>query len=152
MAKRIPSGMKLASVLIWFEAVIAILASVLAIGMGTAVATYFGLTGLISVFTAAGLIGLALGVVWAVLGYLLWKMNTYAWWIAFILTLFSLIGTIFGIFAGFFGVVITGFGTLSVMAIIGLVLNLVKFAALTDKDSMKSVKVKLGSWKGMNIF
>jgi len=148
-----PNGIMIASTLTWIEAVIAIAGSLLAVVWGTTVATFLGLTGFVSMFAAAAIAVLAIGIIWILLGYLLWKKNTYAWYILFIVTFISVVLSVVGIFAGFLGItVVASFGALSIMSLLSLVLTAIKLFALVDKDTMKACKVKVGSWKGIVSF
>lgn len=152
MPKKVPNGIKLVSILMGFEATVAIIGSILALAMGTVVATYLGLSGIVSMVATAGMVTLFIGIVWMIIAIMLWKMNSYAWYISFILTFIAVILGIVGMLAGLFGFVITGFGTLSVISIVSVLITLIKIFALVDKDSMSACKVKLGSWKGISIF
>jgi len=149
MAKKIPNGLKLASILIWIEAAIMAIGSVMAIVYGTTVSTYLGLSDLTSMFVAAGVVTLIIAAVWFILGYGVWKMNIYAWWVAFVFVLLATISGAIGIFGGLFGIAAY---TIGVMSFISLVITIIQLLALVDKDSMKACKAKVGGWKGIEIF
>ena len=149
MSKKIPNGLKLASILIWIEAAIMAIGSVMTITMGTAVSAYLGISSLASMFVAAGVITLIIAVAWFFLGIGVWKMNIYAWWVAFIFTLLAVISGVIGIFGGLLGMAAY---TIGVMSLVSLVVAVIQLLALVDKDSMKACKAKIGDWKGIEIF
>ena len=149
MAKKTPNGLKLASILIWIEATIMAIGSVMAIVMGTTVSTFLGISDLASMFVATGIVTLIIAVAWFVLGFYVWKMNTYAWYIAFIFTLLAVISGVIGLFGGLLGMAAFSIG---VMSVVSLVIAVIQLFALVDKDSMKACKAKVGDWKGIDIF
>ena len=149
MVKKIPNGLKLASILIWIEAVIMAVGSFMAIAYGTTVSTFLGLSDLTSMFVAAGVVTLIIAVAWFVLGIYVWKMNIYAWWVAFVFTALTVISGVIGLFGGLIG---WAAYTIGVMSIVSLVIAVIQLFALVDKDSMKACKAKVGDWKGIEIF
>lgn len=149
MVKKTPNGLKLASILIWIEAAIMAFGSITAIVMGTAVSTYLGLSDLTSMFVAAGVVTLIIAVAWFIVGIGVWKMNIYAWWIAFVFVLLAVISGVIGLFGGLLGMAAY---TIGAMSVISLGLAVIQLLALTDKDSMKACKAKIGDWKGTDIF
>jgi len=149
MAKEIPNGLKLASILIWIEAVIMAAGSIMAIVYGTTVSTYLGLSDLTSIFVAAGIVTLIVAVAWFLLGFGVWKMNIYAWWVAFVFVFLAVISGVIGIFGGLLGIAAY---TIGVMSVVSLVIAVIQLFALVDKDSMKACKAKVGDWKGIEIF
>ena len=149
MVKKIPNGLKLASILIWIEAVIMAVGSFMAIAYGTTVSTFLGLSDLTSMFVAAGVVTLIVAVAWFFLGFGVWKMNIYAWWVAFVFTALTVISGAIGLFGGLLGWAAYAIGA---MSIISLVIAVIQLFALVDKDSMKACKAKVGDWKGIEIF
>lgn len=149
MAKKTPNGLKLVSILIWIEAAIMAIGSVAAIAMGTTVSTYLGISNLASMFVAAGAITLIFAVAWFFLGFGVWKMNIYAWWVAFVFVFLAVISGVIGIFGGLLGIAAY---TIGVMSFISLVIAVIQLLALVDKDSMKACKAQVGDWKGIEIF
>jgi len=148
MVKKIPNGLKLASILIWVEAAILAIGSVMAIVYGTTVSTYLGLSDLTSMFVAAGVVTLIIAVAWFFLGVGVWKMNIYAWWVAFVFTVLTVISGVGGIFVGLLGIAAY---TVGVMSVVSLVIAIIQLFALVDKDSMKACKAKIGDWKGIEL-
>lgn len=152
MAKKAPNSLKLASILIWIGAAIMAIGSLMTIVMGTTVSTFLGISDLTSMFVAAGIFTLIIAAAWFFVGYGVWKMNTYAWWIAFVLTLLAAISSVLGFIGGLLGTALFGLGAIGVMSIISLAITIILLLALVDKDSMKACKVKIGDWKGIEIF
>jgi len=148
MVKKTPNGLKLASILIWIEAAIMAIGSITAIVMGTAVSTYLGLSDLTSLFVAAGVVTLIIAVIWFIVGIGVWKMNIYAWWVAFVFALLAVIFGVIGIFGGLLGIAAY---TIGAMSVISLGIAVIQLLALTDKDSMKACKAKIGDWKGIDL-
>ena len=148
MVKRIPNGLKFASILIWIEAAIMAIGSVMAIVYGTPVSTYLGRSDLTSMFVAAGVVTLIIAVAWFFLGFGVWKMNIYAWWVAFVFVFLAVISGVIGLFGGLLGIAAY---TIGFMSFISLVIAVIQLLALVDKDSMKACKVKIGDWKGIEL-
>ena len=148
MAKKIPNGLKLASILIWIEAAIMAIGSIMAIAMGTAVSSYMGLADLAALFATVGIATLIIAIVWFIIGIGVWKTNAYAWGIAFIFVLLAVIFGVIGLFAGLLGIAAY---TVGVMSVINLVVAVIQLFALIDKDSMKACKIKIGNWKGIEL-
>jgi len=123
--------------------------SFMAIAYGTTVSTFLGLSDLTSMFVAAGVVTLIIAVAWFVLGIYVWKMNIYAWWVAFVFTALTVISGVIGLFGGLIG---WAAYTIGVMSIVSLVIAVIQLFALVDKDSMKACKAKVGDWKGIEIF
>ena len=152
MGKKIPNGLKLASILIWIEATIMTISSILAIAWGATLSSFLGISDLTAMFAAAGIVTLIIAVLWFILGYGIWKKNIYAWYIAFALTLISMVVGVIGVIGYFFNLLgFAGLGTIGLMSFVSLIVTLIQFFALADKDSMKACKVKIGSWKGIEI-
>lgn len=123
--------------------------SVMAIAYGSTVSSYLGLSDLTSMFVAAGVVTLIIAVAWFFLGFGVWKMNIYAWWIAFVFVFLAVISGVIGLFGGLLGMAAY---TIGVMSIISLVIAVIQLFALVDKDSMRACKAKIGDWKGIEIF
>jgi len=151
MGKKIPNSLKFASILIWIEAAIMAVGSMLAIVGGATLSSFLGISDLTAMFVTAGIITLIVAVIWFIVGYSLWKMNKYAWGIAFTLTVIATISGVVGFIGGLFGYSIFG-GAIGVMSVVSLVITVIHLLTLIDKESMKACKVKISSWKGIEIF
>ena len=152
MGKKIPNGLKLASILIWIEAAIMAIGSVIAIVGGATLSSFLGISDLTAMFTTAGVATLIIAVAWFFLGFGVWKMNNYAWGVAFGLTLIATVIGVIGVIGFFVNLLgIAGLGTIGLMSFVSLVVTVIQLFALVDKDSMKACKVKIAGWKGIEI-
>lgn len=150
MAK-VPNGIKLASILVWFGAFAGIVAAMYAAISGAVVESYFGLTGMTFAVTTAAIVTFIVALVWAFVGIMLWKSNYYAWWIVFLFSILGMVGFIIGGIVGLAGVY-EGIYSFSVMSFMSFLVTLVIFLSIVDKKSMSSVRVKVGRWKGIDLF
>jgi len=133
-------GIALVCGLIWIGAVISLVAAIMALAMGgtlTSLGLSIGIPDLSAMFLPAAIFGIVFSCLYIVLGYFLWKHNTYAWWITFAI-----------IFIGFILAIWAMILSMSLVGLTGIVLMGLELIMLTHKDSMAACKVKLMDWRG----
>lgn len=137
--KRQELGITLVSALIWIGAALSIAGSLFAIFMGgtlNALGLSIGIADFTTYIYSAAFLTFIIGILYAVLGYFLWKHNTWAWYITFILIVLGIVAVVPSIFA------------FTPILAYGLLLPILELIALTHKDSMTACKAKLFDWKG----
>lgn len=148
MGKKQPWGIKLTCLIMWIGAIVAGIGSVVTIALTDAMNTVvnsalFGIIG--TVFTAVGvtasIMGIVIAVVMFLLAWALWKHYTIAWYIVFLLVLAQLVVAV--------GSTILAM-SFNVMVLVSGALTAVILYALVSKDSMKACKAHLGKWKGLD--
>lgn len=146
MTKKQPAGIKLACLFIWIGAIVALVGSVVtvtAVSAASAVlnSALFGMVGtaFTAVGVAAGILGIVFALVMFLLGWALWKHYAIAWYIAFLVVFVQLVVVV--------GSMILTW-TFTPMVFVSIALTGVFIYALLSKESIKICKVHLGDYKG----
>jgi hypothetical protein len=121
----------LASAIIFLDAGLLIYSTISTALLGSTFALSMGIADLSAYVTTISTATLIMGVLIAILGYLLWIHKQGAWWIASLLAILSLLSGIWGL------------TTISVLGFIELGLGFVLLYALAVKESRKACGVKL---------
>lgn len=132
-------GILLVSILIWAGAALSIVGSLFALFFGgtlNAIGLSIGIADFSAYLSTLAIFPLIFGILYAILGYFLWKHNKWAWYITFVLIILGMIAIIPSL--------------LVFSPIIGysLLLPILELIALMHKDSMTACKVNLFDWKG----